>query len=170
MQLAQIQAIRAEYDRSSTEHQISFINSFHIIGHQHASFSEQELERSKVELSALFNQVDNKKQEIERSKSEMQKQLDYLEVLKKELDDELMLRIVLEIELQTFQEELIFMRAIQEEEYNELALLGPFQIDVGQFYRDELARAIANIKKDFETLARARYQEWEGKKKKEHSD
>ncbi|CAF4753110.1 unnamed protein product [Rotaria sp. Silwood1] len=53
------------------------------------------------------------------------------------------------------------MRAIQEEEYNELALLGPFQIDVGQFYRDELARAIANIKKDFETLARARYQEWE---------
>ncbi|CAF4301340.1 unnamed protein product, partial [Rotaria sp. Silwood2] len=161
MQLAQIQAIRAQHDKSATEHQISFINTFNVVDQQRASLCEQELERSKVELSAVYNQVDNKKHEIERSKSELQQQLDHLQALKKELDDELMIRIVLEIELQTFREELIFMRAIYEEECNDLALLGTFQIDVGQFYRDELARAVANIKKDFETISHAQYQEWE---------
>ncbi|CAF1071437.1 unnamed protein product, partial [Rotaria sordida] len=161
MQLSQIQAIRADQDKTSVGHQISFIQTLIAVDHHRASLSEQDLERSKAELNALRSQVEDKRKEIERSKDEMKRQLDYLHGLNKEFDNELMARVMLEVELQTFREELVFTRAVYEEELNDLALLGTYQIDVGQFYRDELTRAVANIKKDFEILARARYQEWE---------
>ncbi|CAF3153543.1 unnamed protein product, partial [Rotaria sp. Silwood2] len=156
MQLAQIQSIRADQDKSSIGYRISFIQTLIAVDHNRASLSEQDFERSKLELEALRQQVENKKGEIGRSKDEMKRQIEYLNGLNKEFDNELMARVMLEVELQTFREELIFMKAIYEEERNELALLGTYQIDVGQFYRDELARAVANIKKDFEILSDAR--------------
>ncbi|CAF1442765.1 unnamed protein product, partial [Rotaria sordida] len=161
MQLAQIQAIRADQDKISVGSQISFIYTLIAVDHHRALLSKQELERSKAELNALRSQVENKRKEIERSKDETKRQLDYLHSLNKEFNSTLMARVMLEVELQRFREELVFTRAIYEEECNDLALLGTYQIDVGQFYRDELARAVANIKKDLEILAHARYQEWE---------
>ncbi|CAF0924415.1 unnamed protein product [Rotaria sp. Silwood1] len=164
MLLSQIKTARADQDKTSIGHRISFIQSLIVAGHNRASISEQDLERTKVELEALRLQLEHKKEEIERSKGEMKRQIDYVGGLNKELDSELMARVMLECELQTFREELVFMKAIYEEERNELALLGTYQIDVGQFYRDELARAVANIKKDFEILSDAQYTELKGKK------
>jgi hypothetical protein len=65
-------------------------------------------------------------------------------------------------ELQTLEEQLAFMKAVHEEERNELASLGTLSIDVSQFYRTELTRAIADIKNDFEALSLAQRQELEG--------
>jgi hypothetical protein len=130
----------------------------------HTLLCKQELERSKAELDALTIQINNKKQEIEERKNEMKQQLDHVQELNKKLDNELMARVIVEIELATCREELLFMKPVYEEEYNELATLGTFQIDVSQFYRTELTQAIANIRKDYELLAQAQYHQWEGKK------
>jgi len=53
------------------------------------------------------------------------------------------------------------MKAVHEEERNELASLGTLPIDVSQFYRTELTRAIADIKNDFEALSQAQRRELE---------
>lgn len=163
MLLAQIQAIRADSDKASTDHQVGFVHSFIVVDQQRAVYCAQEYERSKVELAAILGQLDGRKQEIERSKAELKRQLDYVQGLNKEYDNELMSRVVLEIELQTIREELVFTRAVFEEQRNEVLALGTIHLDITQFYRDELTRAVTNIKKDFELLARARHQEWEGK-------
>jgi hypothetical protein len=155
--LAQVQATRAEYDKSSFEHQINFTNTFIILDQNHPSLCKQELERSKAELDRLTIQVNNKKQEIEERKNEMKQQLDHVQVLIKKLDNELMARVAAQIEVETCREELLFMKPVYEEEYNELATLGTFQIDVGQFYQTELTRAIANIRKDYELLVQEQY-------------
>jgi chromosome segregation ATPase len=162
--LAQVQAARAEYDKSSFEHQINFTNTLIILNQNLPSFCKQELERSKAELDALGIQVNNKKQEIEERKNEMKQQLDHVQALNKKLDNELVARIAGEIELETCREELLFMKAVYQEEHNEFMTFGTFQFDVDQFYRTEITRAIANIRNDYELLARAQYHEWEGKK------
>ncbi|CAF1350078.1 unnamed protein product [Rotaria sp. Silwood1] len=169
MQLTQIQAIRADQDKISVGSQIAFIYTLIAADHHRALLSEQELERSKAELNAVRSEIENKRKEIERSKDEMKRQLDYLYSLNKEFNSTMMARVMLEVELQAFREELVFTRAIYEEECNDLALLGTYQLDVGQFYRNEFTRAVANIKKDLEILAHAQYHEWKGKKK-EHSN
>jgi hypothetical protein len=87
--------------------------------------------------------------------------LEQLENLKNEFDNESMARVMIQNELQTLEEQLAFMKAIHEEERNELASLGTLPIDVSQFYRTELTRAIADIKNDFEALSQAQRRELE---------
>ena len=169
LHVAQVRTIQANNDRSSLQHQISFIHKFITVDQQRAISYEQELERSKLDLHTLRNQVDSKRQEVQQSKNEMKRQLNHLHTLKKELENGLTARIALEIELQTLREQLAFERAVNEEECNEWTVFGTFQIDASQFYRDELARAIASIKKDFDVLSRMRHQELEGKKKYSNS-
>jgi len=70
-------------------------------------------------------------------------------------------RVMAQNELQTLEEHLAFLKAIHEEERNELASLGTLPIDVSQFYRTELTRAIADIKNDFEALSQAQRRELE---------
>ncbi|CAF4845308.1 unnamed protein product, partial [Rotaria sp. Silwood2] len=153
VQLAQLRAIRANQNKLSIEHPSSFVNACFAVNQQHASFYAQELERSQMELDLLRSQVANKERDIQRSKDELQQQLSYLQSLNKEFDKKLMDRAVLETELQTLREELEFMRAVYKEQYSESHSLGSVQIIVDKFYRDQLARAIVNIRKDFESLA-----------------
>jgi hypothetical protein len=87
--------------------------------------------------------------------------LEQLENLKNEFDNESMARVMIQNELQTLEEQLAFMKAVHEEERNELASLGTLPIDVSQFYRTELTRAIADIKNDFEALSQAQRRELE---------
>jgi chromosome segregation ATPase len=126
---------------------------------------KQQLEGSGSELDALRSRYDDKKQDIERSKNEVKRLLEQLENLKNEFDSESMGRVMIQNELQTLEEQLAFMKAVHEEERNELASLGTLTIDVTQFYRTELTRAIADIKNDFEELSLAQKRELEGKNK-----
>ena len=162
VRLAHAQAAQAEYDRSSFEHQINFANASSVMDQNHVSAYKKELEQSRAKLDALGNQVNNKKLEIEQRKTEMKQQLDQVQALNKKLDNELMARIAVETELETYREELLFLKSVYEEEYNELGALGTFQVDVSQFYQTELANAIASIRKDYELLAQTQYKEWQG--------
>lgn len=159
--LAELRAKRAEYDASLIKHQTDFANELVNLDKNRFAMLKQQLEGSGSELDALRGRFDDKKQEIERSKAEVKRLLDQLENLKNEFDNESMGRVMIQNELQTLEEQLAFMKAVHEEERNELASLGTLPIDVSQFYRTELTRAIADIKNDFEALSQAQRHELE---------
>lgn len=159
--LAELRAKRAEYDASLIKHQTDFANELVNLDRNRFAMLKQQLEGSGSELDALRGRYEDKRQEIERSKGEVKRLLEQLENLKNEFDNESMGRVMIQNELQTLEEQLAFMKAIHEEERNELASLGTLPIDVSQFYRTELTRAIADIKNDFDTLSQAQRQELE---------
>jgi predicted nucleic acid-binding Zn-ribbon protein len=159
--LAELRAKRAEYDASLIKHQTDFANELVNLDKNRFAMLKQQLEGSGSELDALRGRYEDKKQEIERSKNEVKRLLEQLENLKNEFDSESMARVMIQNELQTLEEQLAFMKAVHEEERNELASLGSLPIDVSQFYRTELTRAIADIKNDFEALSQAQRRELE---------
>ncbi|CAF0915038.1 unnamed protein product [Adineta steineri] len=159
--LAELRAKRAEYDASLIKHQTDFANELVNLDRNRFTMLKQQLEGSGSELDSLRNRFEDKKQEIDRSKDEVRRLLAQLEDLKNEFDQESMQRVMIQNELQTLEEQLAFMKAVHEEERNELASLGTLPIDVSQFYRTELTRAIADIKNDFEALSQAQRRELE---------
>ncbi|CAF0877253.1 unnamed protein product [Adineta ricciae] len=159
--LAELRAKRAEYDASLIKHQTDFANELVNLDRNRFTMLKQQLEGSGSELDSLRNRYEDKKQEIDRSKDEVRRLLAQLEDLKNEFDQESMQRVMIQNELQTLEEQLAFMKAVHEEERNELASLGTLPIDVSQFYRTELTRAIADIKNDFEALSQAQRRELE---------
>jgi chromosome segregation ATPase len=159
--LAELRAKRAEYDASLIKHQTDFANELVNLDRNRFAMLKQQFEGSGSELDALRSRFDDKKQEIERSKNEVKRLLEQLENLKNEFDNESMGRVMIQNELQTLEEQLAFMKAVHEEERNELASLGTLPIDVSQFYRTELTRAIGDIKNDFEALSQAQRRELE---------
>ncbi|CAF2066776.1 unnamed protein product [Rotaria magnacalcarata] len=161
LELAQLQ--KAEFERAtwSNQHRISFLRKFFTTDKQRLSLCTQEIERNKAELDGVLIQIENKKHEVERTKSVMNEQSDYLENLEKEYNEIIKAHVVINIQLKTLQEESFFLKAVFEEEYEELLSRGTLHIDVSQFYLTELSRAIANIRKDYQTLSNKRQQEWE---------
>jgi chromosome segregation ATPase len=159
--LAELRAKRAEYDASLIKHQTDFASELVNLDRNRFSMLKQQLEGSGSELEALRSRYEDKRQEIERNKSEVKRLLEQLENLKNEFDNESMARVMIQNELQTLEEQLAFLKAIHEEERNELASLGTLPIDVTQFYRTELTRAIADIKSDFDQLSQAQRHELE---------
>ncbi|CAF1027498.1 unnamed protein product [Rotaria sordida] len=159
--LAELRAKRAEYDASLIKHQTDFAHELVNLDRTRFTMLKQQLEGSGSELEVLRNRFEDKKQDIDRNKGEVRRLLDQLENLKNEFDQESMARVMIQNELQTLEEQLAFMRAVHEEERNELASLGTLPIDVSQFYRTELTRAIADIKSDFEALSQAQRRELE---------
>ena len=164
--LAELLAKRAEYDVSLIKHQTDFANELVNLDKNRFTMLKQQLEGSGSELDALRNRYEDKKQEIDRNKAEVRRLLGQLDSLKDEFDKESMDRVMRQNELQTLEEQLAFMKAVHEEERNELASLGTLPIDVSQFYRTELTRAIADIKNDFEALSQAQRRELEGRDNK----
>jgi chromosome segregation ATPase len=160
--VAELRAKRAEYDASLIKHQSDFANELVNLDRNRFTMLQQQLQGSGSELEALRHRYDDKKQEIDRSKSEVDRLLKQLDDLKQEFDKESLDRVMMQNELQTLEEQLAFMKAIYEEERNELASLGKLPIDVSQFYRTELTRAITDIKNDFDTLSQEQRRELEG--------
>ena len=79
------------------------------------------------------------------------------------LDDELYRRIAVEYNNQTLREHIEFIKQINEKEKHEMAQLGdalPFNDQV-EFYKDQLKRVIANIRKDYEQLHQEQQRELE---------
>jgi hypothetical protein len=130
-----------EYDTSLTKHQTDFANEIINLDRNRAIMLKQQLEGSGSELDLLRVRFEDKKVEIDRCRGEVGRLIEQLTSLKNEFDNESMARVMIQ---------------------NELSSLGTLSIDVTQFYRAELTRAIAEIKSDFDMLAKAQRQELEG--------
>lgn len=163
MQATKVKIIKSEREKVMITNKITFVDRIIGVNQQALEFSKQEYERTTVELGLLHSQAESRKQDIEQSKSELKRQEDYLNTLNQEYESELLARLVLETQIQTLNEELVFLKAVYEEENGEFATLGTYQIDLQQFYRDELARAISLIRNDFEVVLAAQLREWDGK-------
>ncbi|CAF1616248.1 unnamed protein product [Rotaria sp. Silwood1] len=159
--LAELRAKRAEYDASLIKHQSDFAHELITLDRNRFTMLKQQLEGSNSELELLRNRFEDKRQDIDRGKSEIRRLLDQLDTLKNEFDQESMARVMIQNELQTLEEQLAFMKAIHEEERNEISALGTISIDVSQFYRNELTRAITDIKSDFEAISQAQRRDLE---------
>jgi hypothetical protein len=73
-----------------------------------------------------------------------------------------MARVTVQNQLQTLEDQIAFIKAIHEEERNQLLDLGALPFDNRQFYRTQLTGTINAIKNDYEKLAEEQKQEWTG--------
>jgi len=157
--LQELQFKRHEYDLWQIQQQIATLDSDNDI----IRFNQlkQELDGSSVELQYLREQLDQRVSELAKQQALMANLLKDLDDLKNELDTQQLERIVLENELQTMREHGAFQDAIYQAERQDIISLATPVIDVSRFYRMELARAISDIRQDFETLSQSQVNELE---------
>lgn len=115
---------------------------------------ERELCVARETLELLKKQIADELCDIEKYRLNRDETWAQLVELLDKLDDELYRRISVEYNNQTLREHIEFVKAVNERELAEMAQLSealPFndQID---FYKDQLKRVIANIRKDYEQL------------------
>ena len=157
--LQELQFKRHEYDTWQIQQQIATISS----DSDFIRFNQlkQELDASNVEFNHLREQLDQRFSDLSKQQTLMENLLKELNDLKNELDTEQLERIVLENELQTLREHAAFQDAIYEAQRKDILSLATPVIDVSRFYRMELARAISDIRQDFEVLSQSQVNELE---------
>lgn len=121
------------------------------------------LEENQREFDHLQRLMSDAISDIEKYRNEMKHLYEEISRLLTELDHETMSRIKIENEKQTLEEQIPFLSAIHEQEMNELRNLSSpnIGIDPTTFYKNELQRAIREIRNDFENLSRSQRSELE---------
>lgn len=121
------------------------------------------LEENQREFDHLQRLMSDAMSDIEKYRNEMKHLYEEISRLLVELDHETMGRIKIENEKQTLEEQIPFLSAIHEQEMNELRNLSSpnIGIDPTTFYKNELQRAIREIRNDFENLSRSQRSELE---------
>ena len=178
--LQELRIKRSEYDIWQLQQQIAALN--YEQDQQYFRLLEQELDGSTVELEHLKNQLDEKFANLDKQRHLAESLLKELNDLKNELDTQQLERIMLENEVQTLREHAAFQDAIYQSQRNEIVTLsttesirysvlfcksffcydlGTPAIDVSRFYRTELARAISDIRHDFDVLSQSQAHELE---------
>jgi len=157
--LQQLQLKRAEYDLWQIQQQIAALDDGG--DRQRLDLLAQQLENSNVELDHLKNQFEQRLNDLARQRNTMENLLNELDGLKNELDNHQLERILLENEIQTLREHGAFQDAIHQSQRAEFVTLGTPVLDVSGFYRTELARAISEIREDFEVLSQSQADELE---------
>lgn len=157
--LQELQYKRQEYDLWQIQQQIAGLDG----DQDFIRFNQlkQAVDGSQVELDLLRNQLDQRFTDLNKYRSLMENFLKELNDLKNELDTQQLERILLENELQTLREHAAFQDAIYQAQRQEILSLATPVIDVSRFYRMELARAISDIRQDFEVLAQSQANELE---------
>ncbi|CAF0923141.1 unnamed protein product [Adineta steineri] len=155
----ELQLKRHEYDLWQIQQQIATFEDNNDINRLNQL--KQELDGTSVELEHLRNLCDQRLTDLTRQRSIMEDLLKELDGLKNELDNQQLERIVIENELQTLREHAAFQEAIHLAQRNELVTLSTPVLDVSGFYRAELARAISDIRQDFEVLSHQQVNELE---------
>lgn len=109
--------------------------------------NESEIGLLKRRLSDLQDEEKRVKQETNRMKSEVQRVANDLEIEMKQ-------RLMLENDKQMLEEELLFLKEIHAKELEEIKQLAlkDSGIDPAQYFKDELATAIREIRVEYETL------------------
>ncbi|KAL7668235.1 hypothetical protein ACOME3_008945 [Neoechinorhynchus agilis] len=142
-----------EYEADLLNGKIDFIYNLINDDRQKLGSLTQQREMYLSEMDALENRYRDTLLELRRYKGDLDTNLNNLNDLKNELDSCTYERIILQNVIQTLGDQLVFQRALHEEEIREFQHLAVPQFDVSQFYRSELTKAINDIRRDFETLS-----------------
>lgn len=160
--IAEIKAKRAESDAQQFRHMMEMaLDSFNTDKIKIQNL-ERLLENTRHDGDYLRGQLDDINEQIAKYMNEQRRYMDQLKQLKDDLDRETVERVARQNEVQTLEEQIAFLKAIHEQE---MAELGRLQSIVGfdptQFYRNELERAIRDIRGDFEHLNQEQKRELE---------
>ncbi|CAF0818254.1 unnamed protein product [Didymodactylos carnosus] len=160
---AEIKSKRAEFDVLNYKRLCDDVQQWANADKAKISALEATLRENQAELEHLHRLMNDSMNDIEKYRNEMKHLYEEISRLLIELDNETMARIKIENEKQTLEEQIPFLSAIHEQEMNELRTLssGNIGIDPTTFYKNELQRAIREIRNDFENLSRAQRQELE---------
>lgn len=157
--LHELRIKRSEYDIWQLQQQIAALD--YEQDKQRFQLLQQEFDGSQVELEHLRNQLDEKFSNLNKQRQLAENLLKQLNDLKNELDTQQLERIMLENEVQTLREHAAFQDAIYQSQRNDILSLSTPVIDVSRFYRTELARAISDIRHDFDILSQSQANELE---------
>lgn len=151
--IAEIKAKRAESDAQQFRHMMDLaMDSFNSDKIKIQNL-ERLLENTRSDSDYLRGQLNDINEQIQKYMDEQRRYLDQLRQLKDDLDKETIERVARQNEVQTLEEQISFLKAIHEQEVAELGRLQTIVgFDPAQFYRNELERAIRDIRGDFEQL------------------
>lgn len=151
--IAEIKAKRAESDAQQFRHMMDLaMDSFNSDKIKIQNL-ERLLENTRQDSDYLRGQLNDINEQISKYMEEQRRYLDQLRQLKDDLDKETIERVARQNEVQTLEEQISFLKAVHEQEVSELGRLQTIVgFDPAQFYRNELERAIRDIRGDFEQL------------------
>ncbi|CAF1127925.1 unnamed protein product [Adineta steineri] len=160
---AEIRAKRGEFDLLYYKKLADDISQWTNQDKSKINSLQSTLEENQRELEHLQRLMGDSMSDIEKYRNEMKHLYEEISRLLIELDQETMARIKIENEKQTLEEQIPFLSAIHEQEMNELRNLSSpnIGIDPTTFYKNELQRAIREIRNDFENLSRSQRSELE---------
>jgi hypothetical protein len=160
---AEIRAKRAEFDLIYYKKLSDDISQWTNQDKLKINSLQSTIEENQRELEHLQRLMQDLMQDIDKYRNEMKHLYEEISRLLIELDHETMARIKIENEKQTLEEQIPFLSAIHEQEMNELRNLSSpnIGIDPTTFYKNELQRAIREIRNDFENLSRSQRSELE---------
>ena len=160
---AEIRSKRAEFDLLYYKRLADDVNQWTNQDKGKINSLQSTLEENQRELEHLQRLMTDSMSDIEKYRHEMKHLYEEISRLLVELDQETMARIKIENEKQTLEEQIPFLSAIHEQEMNELRHLSSpnIGIDPTTFYKNELQRAIREIRNDFENLSRSQRAELE---------
>lgn len=160
---AEIRAKRAEFDLVYYKRLADDVNQWTNQDKAKVNSLQSTLEENQREFEHLQRLMTDAMSDIEKYRNEMKHLYEEISRLLVELDQETMGRIKIENEKQTLEEQIPFLSAIHEQEMNELRHLSSpnIGIDPTTFYKNELQRAIREIRNDFENLSRSQRSELE---------
>jgi len=160
---AEIRAKRAEFDLIYYKKLADDVNQWTNQDKLKINSLQSTIEENQRELEHLQRLMADLMADIEKYRNEMKHLYEEISRLLIELDQETMARIKIENEKQTLEEQIPFLSAIHEQEMNELRNLSSpnIGIDPTTFYKNELQRAIREIRNDFENLSRSQRSELE---------
>ncbi|KAL7672047.1 hypothetical protein ACOME3_006945 [Neoechinorhynchus agilis] len=159
--LMELRMKRAMYDCDMIKRQIDFDNDSVLSDQQKLSGLSQLRDSLTNEITLLESKYRDLVDDLNRYRAEMERLIEQMEQVKNDLDSESLARVQLQNDLQTLEDQLSFLRAVHEDEINELKALCVPSIDTSQFYRAELTKAISDIRRDFDQLNRAQQIEME---------
>ncbi|CAF3159325.1 unnamed protein product [Rotaria socialis] len=160
---AEIRSKRAEFDLIYYKKLVDDINQWTNQDKLKMNSLQSTIDENQREFEHVQRLMADAMSDIEKYRNEMKHLYEEISRLLIELDQETMARIKIENEKQTLEEQIPFLSAIHEQEMNELRNLSSpnIGIDPTTFYKNELQRAIREIRNDFENLSRSQRLELE---------
>ncbi|CAF2998810.1 unnamed protein product, partial [Rotaria sp. Silwood2] len=150
--IVEIRVKRAEFDLIYYKKLVDDLNQWTNQDKLKINSLQSTIDENQREFKHVQHLIAVSMSDIEKYHNEMKRFYEQISNLLNELDQERMARIKIENEKQTFKEQISFLSAIHEQEMNDLKNVSSSNFDINSitFYKNELPRAIREIRKDFE--------------------
>jgi chromosome segregation ATPase len=151
---ADIRAKRATYNNNDLQQRYEEIMHLKDTEKYKILNIQNEIEQSNSNLSMLAKAIEDEKNDIKKYRMQQDELNVRLKDLMNRVDDEVLKRVGIEYNNQTLREHIEFLRHVHAKEQLEMSQLTdalPFT-DQMEFYKDQLKRVVANIRKDYEQL------------------